>query len=159
MPPAARGSILIAGLIIAPQIVITAPWVGYHLEARGRKPLLLVGVGLVAVRTVAFAFVNDYPYMIAIQLLDGVSGSIISVLTVLLVIADLAAGSGRFNLAQGIIGALMGVAASAAGTSVTGLIFQYFGRPAGCLFTAAVAAAATAFTWFAIPETKLGKYE
>lgn len=33
------------GLIIVPQLVTAAlaPWVGYHSEAHGRKPLLLVG--------------------------------------------------------------------------------------------------------------------
>jgi MFS family permease len=156
---APRGSIMIAGLIIAPQIVVTflAPWVGYHSEARGRKPLLLVGIGLVAVRAVLFAFVDDYPAMIAIQLLDGVSGAIISVLTVL-VITDLTAGSGRFNLAQGIVGAMSGIAASLS-TGVTGVIFQHFGRPAGFLFIAAVAAGATAAAWFAVPETKPGRYD
>jgi hypothetical protein len=46
-----------------------------------------------------FAFVTDYPLLVATQLLDGISGSVINVLTVL-VISDLTAGTGRFNLAQ-----------------------------------------------------------
>ena len=112
---------MISGLIIGPQIVVAllAPWVGYHSETYGRKPLLLIGMGLEAVRAGLFAFVTNYPLMVAIQLLDGISGSIINVLTVL-VISDLTTGTGRFNLAQGVIGAMIGIAASLS-TSITGL--------------------------------------
>jgi len=43
--------------------------------------LFLIGMGLEAVRAGLFAFVTNYPLMVAIQLLDGISGSIINVLT------------------------------------------------------------------------------
>ena len=156
---APMGSLLIAGLILPPQILVAilAPWVGYHSETRGRKPLLLAGLGVVAVRALAFAFVTSYPVLVAIQLLDGISGAIISVLTVL-VITDLTAGTGRFNLVQGVAGSLMGIAASLS-TSINGFIFQEFGRVSGFLFIAAVAAAATSVAWVFLPETKPGKYE
>ena len=155
---AAAGSILISGLIMGPQIVVAllAPWVGYHSETYGRKPLLLIGMGLEAVRAGLFAFVTNYPLMIAIQLLDGVSGSIINVLTVL-VISDLTTGTGRFNLAQGAIGAMIGIAASLS-TSITGIIFQEFGHGAGFIFIAGVAATGTALAWLLLPETKPEKY-
>ncbi len=154
----ATGSIRIAGLIVGPQIIVAAlaPWAGYHSERHGRKPLLLIGIGVVAVRAVLFAFVTDYPLIIAIQLLDGISGSIIGVMTVL-VITDLTAGTGRFNLAQGVIGAMMGLAASLS-TSVTGVVAQEFGREAGFLFIAAIAAGATAIGFLFLPETKPEKY-
>jgi MFS family permease len=152
------GSIRIAGLIVGPQIIVAAlaPWAGYHSEKHGRKPLLLIGIGVVAVRAVLFAFVTDYPLIIAIQLLDGISGSIIGVMTVL-VITDLTAGTGRFNLAQGVIGAMMGLAASLS-TTVTGIVAQEFGREAGFLFIAAIAAGATAIGFLFLPETKPEKY-
>ncbi len=40
-----QSSLWMSGLIIVPQIVVAifAPWVGYHSEKRGRKPLLLIG--------------------------------------------------------------------------------------------------------------------
>src|ERR1043166_8301963 len=81
---AADGSIRMSGLIIGPQIgvALLSPWVGYFSELRGRKPLLVLGMVLEAVRAVLFAFVTDYPVLIAIQLLDGVTGAIINVLTV-----------------------------------------------------------------------------
>jgi MFS family permease len=156
---APSGSLLLSGLILAPQIVVAvlAPWVGYHSEAWGRKPMLLVGLGLVAVRAVLFALVTTYPMMILIQMLDGISGATISVLTVL-VITDLTAGTGRFNLAQGVIGSAMGIAASLS-TSVTGVVFQDFGRSMGFLFVAVVATAATIAAWLFVPETKPERYQ
>jgi MFS family permease len=155
----ATGSMLISGLIIAPQILVAilSPWAGYHSEKHGRKPLLVIGMGLEAVRALSFAFVTSYPLMVAVQLLDGISGSIINVLTVL-VITDLTAGTGRFNFAQGVIGAMMGVAASLS-TGVTGFVFQEFGRGTGFLFIAAIAAIATTVAWLFLPETKPERYQ
>jgi sugar phosphate permease len=91
------------------------------------------------------------------QALDGVSGAIVTVLTVL-VVADLTAGTGRFNLAQGTIGALSGIAASAS-TILTGVIYQRFGHTTGFLAIAVIAGAATALLWVFIAETKPAKYE
>ena len=54
-------SLLMAGLIVVPQIVVAllSPWVGYHSEKWGRKPLLLLGFGLEIGRVVLFAFSAD----------------------------------------------------------------------------------------------------
>jgi hypothetical protein len=43
-----RAAIWMSGLIIVPQIVVAllAPWVGFHSEKRGRRPLLLIGSDL-----------------------------------------------------------------------------------------------------------------
>jgi len=89
------------------------------------------------------------------SLLDGVSGSIINVLSVL-VIADLTAGTGRFNLAQGVLGAMIGVSASTS-IALTGVVFDAFGRGVGFLVIGA--AAATAMVWMLLPETKPAQYQ
>jgi hypothetical protein len=68
------------------------------------------------------------------------------------------AGTGRFNLAQGIGGAMTGVAASTS-IALTGLIFDAFGRGAGFLIIGGVAAAATAMVWMLLPETKPEQYQ
>jgi predicted MFS family arabinose efflux permease len=155
---AATGSILVSGLIIVPQLLVAvlAPSVGYFSEIVGRKPLLVLGLGALVVRIGLLAFVTSYPAMVAAQLLDGISGSIINVLTVL-VITDLTTGTGRFNLAQGAVGAALGITASAS-TGATGFIFQAFGSRTGFLAMAAVAALATAFAWRFVPETKPETY-
>jgi len=50
--------------------------------------------------------------IVAAQLLDGISAATLGVL-IPLVIADVTRGSGRFNLAQGAVGAAVGIGASA----------------------------------------------
>ncbi|HLH97872.1 MAG TPA: MFS transporter [Xanthobacteraceae bacterium] len=155
---AAHGAILISALIIGPQVVVAvmAPSVGYLSEVRGRKPVLMVGFSLEVVRAVLFAFVTNTEAVIAIELLDGVTGSIFNVMTVL-IITDLTAGTGRFNLVQGVIGALLAIAA-ALSTGLSGFLFQGFGRAAGFLAIAAIAAGATAAAWMLLPETKPQRY-
>jgi hypothetical protein len=57
-----------------------------------------------------FAVISD-PYALAvIQILDGITGAVLGVMTPL-VIADVTKGTGRFNLAQGTFGTIMGVGA------------------------------------------------
>ena len=92
-----------------------------------------------------------------VQLLDGISGAIIGVLTII-VITDLTTGTGRFNLAQGTVGALSGLAASAS-TLATGYIAKMFGHEIGFLTIAVVAVAATAMAWMFLAETKPEKYD
>src|SRR5262249_56265944 len=86
-------------------VAVLAPWVGFHSERRGRRPLLLIGFAVEPIRALILAATSAYPFLLAAQLLGGVSASIIGVLTVI-VITDLTAGTGRFNLAQGAVGAL-----------------------------------------------------
>jgi MFS family permease len=151
-------SIWMSGLVIAPQIVVAilAPWVGYHSERRGRKPLLLVGFAVEPVRAVLLAFTSSYPFLVVAQLLSGVTGAIIGVLTVL-VITDLTTGTGRFNLAQGVVGAVTGLAASLS-TIATGYLFQNIGNTGGFLAIAAVAGAATGLIAMFVAETKPSDY-
>ena len=152
-------SLWMSGLIIVPQIVVAAfaPWVGYHSEKRGRKPLLLLGFAVEPIRAALLAFTTGYGFLIVAQLLNGVSGAVIGVLTVL-VITDLTAGTGRFNLAQGAVGAMIGIAASVS-TLATGFLFQGIGTTGGFIAIAAVAAAATGLIWMFINETKPNAYD
>ena len=154
----ASGSILLSGLIIVPQLLVAvlAPWVGYLSEITGRKPILVAGLGVEAMRIGLFAVVSGYPALIAAQVLDGIGGSIINVMTVL-IITDLTTGTGRFNLAQGAVGAMLGITASAS-TGLTGFVFQAFGPKAGFLAMAGVAALAAVVAWRFVPETKPKTY-
>jgi MFS family permease len=151
-------SLVMSGLIIIPQIVVAilAPWVGYHSEAKGRRPLLLLGFAVEPVRAGLLAFSTSYPILIVAQILNGISGAIITVLTVL-VITDLTTGTGRFNLTNGTVGMMSGIAA-AASTILTGFIAQQFGREIGFIAIAVIAAAATGLLWVFLSETKPAKY-
>jgi MFS family permease len=151
-------SLLMAGLIITPQIIaaVLSPWVGYYSEKFGRKPLLLVGFGVDALRALLFAFFTTYPFLIIGQCLAGVSSACVTVLTILM-ITDMTTGTGRFNLVQGIIGTVIAIAA-AISTGTTGFVFERFGHFSGFVILGAAAAAAAALFWAGLTETKPGKY-
>ena len=73
-------------------------------------------------------------------------------------VTDLTAGTGRFNLAQGTVGALSGLAASAS-TLATGYIVTRWGQAAGYIAIMAAGVGATALIWAFVTETKPEKYE
>src|ERR1700757_2225585 len=110
------------GLIVVPQIVVAllSPWVGYHSEKWGRKPLLLLGFGLETARAILLAFSSSIPMLLVAQILGGISAAAVTVLTVL-IITDMTTGTGRFNLVRGFIGTLVAVAASIS-TTASGFI-------------------------------------
>jgi MFS family permease len=148
-----------SGLIVAPQFVVAllAPWVGFHSEKRGRRPLLLIGFAMEPIRAGILAITAYYPFLVAGQVLDGISGATVGVLTVI-VITDLTAGTRRFNLAVGAVGALNGIAATIS-TSTTGFLFQHFGAHIGSMPLAVVGVAASGLVWVFLSETKPEKYE
>jgi MFS family permease len=90
--------------------------------------------------------------LICIQLLDGISGSALGVLTALIV-ADLTKGTGRFNLAQGFVGTLAGIGASLS-TTFFSLIVENLGGAIGFVSIAAVALSTVFIVWLWMPETK-----
>ena len=102
------------------------------------------------------AFSNDYVFLVVGQLLSGITGAVIVVMTVL-VVTDLTAGTGRFNLAQGTVGAMSGIAASIS-TLATGFLFQGIGTTSGFLVITGVAAAATVLIAVFVSETKPADY-
>jgi MFS family permease len=149
-----RSSLVLSALIIAPQIIVAllAPWAGRTANSWGRRPLLLLGLGVVPIRALFFGTVTDPALLVAVQALDGITGATLGVLTAL-VVADITNGTGRFNLLQGLIGTLSGIGASLS-TSLSGFAVQKFGHTAGFLGVAAVALAAVALLLLLMPETK-----
>jgi MFS family permease len=149
-----RSSLIIAALIIVPQIIVAllAPWVGRKARSWGRRPLLLIGFGALPIRALLFAWTADPLFLVGLQLLDGLSGAIVGLLTVL-VTADLTRGTGRFNLAQGIIGTASGLGA-ALSTALFGLIAANFDWPATFLSMASVGLIGASIMWFLMPETR-----
>jgi MFS family permease len=149
-----RSSLIVSALIILPQIIVAllAPWVGRQAKSWGRRPLLLIGFGALPLRALLFASVLDPPLLVGFQLLDGISGAVLGVLTPL-VIADLTGGTGRFNLAQGIIGTASGVGASLS-TTLFGLMAVSFGPTGVFLSIASMGLLAALALWFLMPETR-----
>jgi MFS family permease len=149
----AFSSLIVSALIMVPQVIVAimAPWAGRRANMWGRRPLLLIGFGALPIRALLFAWTTNPTILIAAQVLDGVSGTMVGVLTALIV-ADLTMGTGRFNLAQGFVGTMSGVGASLS-TTLSGLVAGSLGRAAGFLGIAAVAVAAVLLLWLLMPET------
>ena len=149
-----RSSLLMSALIVIPQIIVAllAPLAGRTADSWGRRPLLLIGFGVVPIRSLIFAVVTDPMVLMPVQIMDGITGATLGVLTALIV-ADLTKGTGRFNLAQGFIGTLSGVGASLS-TSISGLVVERLGQTAGFLGATGVALIAVAILWAFMPETR-----
>jgi MFS family permease len=149
----ALSSLIVSALIMVPQVIVAimAPWVGRRANIWGRRPLLLVGFAALPIRALAFAWTANPTILIAAQVLDGVSGTMLGVLTAL-IIADLTMGTGRFNLAQGFVGTMSGIGASLS-TTLSGIVAGSLGRAAGFLGIAAVALAAALLLSLLMPET------
>jgi MFS family permease len=146
-------SLIISALIIVPQIIVAlaAPWAGRQAQSWGRRPLLLIGFGALTVRALLFAVTTNPLLLIGIQLLDGISGSVLGVLTALIV-ADLTKGTGRFNLAQGFVGTFAGIGASLS-TTLFSLVVGTFGGAVGFVGIAGVALSTVLIVWLLMPET------
>jgi hypothetical protein len=146
--------VLIAACIIVPQAIValTSPSVGRKAQQWGRRPLLLMGFGALAIRGVLFASVNDPYLLVAVQLFDGVTAAVFSVM-IPLIVADIAFGSGHFNLAQGIVGTATGIGASLS-TVLAGYVSDKFGSSVAFTGLAGVAALGLALIWFVMPETR-----
>jgi len=144
---------MMSACIIAAQLIMLpiAILVGRTADSWGRKPILLVGFGILPVRALLYTLSNSTPWLIGVQLLDGVGAGIFGAITPL-VIADLMRGTGRFNLAQGAVGTAQGIGAATSGL-FTGIIVDSYGYSAAFLSLASVAAIALATLALALPET------
>jgi MFS family permease len=117
----------------------------------GRKRILMIGFAALPIRGVLFTLTHDPYLLVAIQILDGVGAGIFGVMWVIIV-SDLAKGTGRFNLIQGAISTGVAIGASLSNV-MTGFIVERAGYNAGFLVLAAIAVVALAVLGLAMPET------
>ena len=146
--------VLIAACIIVPQAIValTSPSVGRKAQQWGRRPLLLLGFAALAIRGILFATVHDPYLLVATQIFDGITAAVFSVM-IPLIVADVAFGSGHFNLAQGIVGTATGIGASLS-TVLAGYVTDVFGSSVAFLGLAGVAALGLLMIWLVMPETR-----
>ena len=121
------------------------------LAPAGIIVLLLIGFGILPVRAVLYTLSDSSAWLIGVQLLDGVGAGIFGAITPL-VLADLMRGTGRYNIAQGVVATVQGIGASSSGL-VAGLIVDNFGYTAAFFEAAVVAATALAVLVILMPET------
>jgi MFS family permease len=145
--PFMSACIIVTQLVIA----VTAAWIGKRAAAKGRKPLLLLGFGVLPIRGVLYTLTHAAGALIAIQTLDGIANAIFGIVSIL-VIKDRTQGTGRFNVAAGALATMAGIGA-AASTTFGGVLIQHVGYRASFLGLAGIAALAFVLLWFAVPET------
>jgi MFS family permease len=143
--------------ILVTQVVIMcfAPTIGRFANLHGRKPLLMLGFGVLPVRAVLYTLTHNTEGLIAIQLLDGVANAIFGVVSIL-VIADRTRATGRFNLVQGSLATAVGLGA-ALSTTFGGKLIQHYSYRISFLSLGAIAALAFVLLCFAVPETLPGR--
>jgi predicted MFS family arabinose efflux permease len=146
---------LIAICIIVPQAIVAlmSPSVGRKAQAWGRRPLLMIAFGALAVRGALFATVHDPSLLVAVQVLDGITAAVFGVMTPLIV-ADVAFGSGHFNFAQGVIGTAAGIGASLS-TLIAGYASDRFGHGIAFMELSAAALLGLLVVSVLMPETRL----
>jgi MFS family permease len=150
----AWGTAMMSSCIIAAQIIMLpiALLVGRTADTWGRKPILLIGFGILPIRAALYTFSDDATWLIGVQLLDGVGAGIFGAITPL-VLADLMRGTGRYNVAQGAVAMVQGIGASTSGL-VAGLIVDNFGYSAAFLEAAVAAGVAFGVLAVLMPETR-----
>jgi MFS family permease len=154
MRSARWATLLIAVCIVVPQLLVAtlSPWVGRQAQIWGRRPLLLIGFAALPVRGILFASVTNPELLVIVQLLDGITAAVLSVM-VPLVVADLTRGTGHFNLGLGVIGTFTGIGASLSAT-LAGYMSDYLGSPAAFAGLAAIAVLGLTVLWLLMPESR-----
>jgi MFS family permease len=147
-------SLLIGACIVLPQIIVAlaSPAVGRFADRFGRRRVLIVAFAMLPLRAIIFSTTANATLVIAVQVLDGIAGAGFGIL-VPLIVSDVAARSGRFNLALGAVGFAIGIG-STLSTSAAGWISDHHGMRAAFDFLAATGLAAVLIAVFAMPETR-----
>lgn len=117
----------------------------------GGKVLLVLAFSAVPLRGLLFALVDDPYWMIGFQLLDGIGAGLFDVLLPL-VLYGAVRGSGRYNLARGIIGTIQGIGGASSYVFAGGLVVWAGYSPAFAMLSG-VALAALLLMLVAMPET------
>ena len=118
--------------------------------------MLVVSFAAQVARAALLGFVDNPIGLIAIQMLDGISGAVLTVMTTVIV-ADLTTGTGRFNVTSGMVGFVSAIAASVS-TAVFGLVAQELGHQVAFPAMALIAASGALVMWFLLGETKPDRY-
>ena len=144
--------VVAAGLVVSQTLAaLISPLTGRLAQRRGRRMVLLAGFVMLPLRAVLYAVHVGPAWIVAYQVLDGVSAAVFGVM-VPLVIADITFRSGRFNLAMGVVGFIMTIGA-ALSTLLAGFVAQRLGIPSTFLALAVAGAGGCLLILFALPET------
>lgn len=145
---------LVAVCILAAQLVMipVAIVVGRKADHWGRKPIFLVGFGVLAARGFLYTLSDDSWWLVGVQALDGIGAGVFGALFPV-VIADLTRGTGRFNLSQGAVATVQGLGAAFSAT-LAGAIIVWEGYSMAFMTLSAIAGVGFLLYLILMPETK-----
>lgn len=151
------GSLYLTACIVLPQLVmIPVSWLtGWTANRLGRKLIFSVAFAALTLRAALFGMSANPNFIVAVEILDGIGTGISGVITVLIV-ADLAKGTGRFNALGGMMQSGLGIGAFL-GNLLAGAAAKRLGFPPVFYGLAAVALAGMILFLLAMPETKPAK--
>ncbi len=149
-----NASLMVAACIVLPQVIVAlaSPAAGRLAEARGRRIVLLIGFSMLPLRGLLIAVSSNPMLLVAVQALDGVAGACFGIM-VPLIVSDVAARSGHFNLSLGVVGFAIGCG-STLSTPAAGWLADHFGMRAAFFVLATVGLAAVLLVLWAMPETR-----
>ena len=149
-------TLALSACIVVAQLVMTgiALVVSRALQrGYGRKTIFLLMLAVLPLRGLLFACFTANPWaVVAIQVLDGIAAGIFSVIAVVIV-DDLMRGTGRFNLAQGLVALSVGIGAGLSNLT-SGYVVEWLGYPLGFLYLSAIAVGGLIFCAALMPETR-----
>ena len=147
-------SLLIGACIVLPQIIVAlaSPAVSRLADRRGRRFVLIAGFAMLPLRALILSSTANPALLIASQALDGIAAAAFGIL-VPLIVSDIAARSGHFNLSLGAVGFAIGIGGTVS-TSAAGWVADHHGMRTAFYFLASVGLAAVILAFVAMPETR-----
>jgi MFS family permease len=148
-----KETVFMSACVIAAQLVMLpmALLVGARADAWGRKPFYIAAFVVLPLRGVLYTAFDHSAWLVAVQLLDGVGNGLFATLTGI-VVADLMRGTGRYNLARGVVATFQGFGAALSNV-VAGYIVVLAGYDVAFVFLAGVAAVGLVVLAAFLPET------
>ncbi|MCV9937407.1 MFS transporter [Boseaceae bacterium BT-24-1] len=140
-----------AAIIVAQLATIPMAFLVMRANLIGGKLLLILAFAAVPLRGILFSLVDDPYWMIGFQLLDGVGAGLFDVLLPLVLLGAVK-GSGRYNLARGIIGTIQGIG-GASSYVFAGSVVVWAGYSVAFAVLSGVALIALLLMVVAMPET------
>jgi MFS family permease len=150
--PGQEAALTSAAIMVGQLVMVPASLLVARADRIGRKPLLLAAIAALVLRGVLFTLSGDAAWLIAVQVLDGVGIGLFDTLLPL-ILADIMRGTGRYNVARGLVGTIQGIGGSVS-QAAGGFAVTWAGYEAAFLMLAGVALVPFFLVLTALPETR-----
>jgi glycosyltransferase involved in cell wall biosynthesis/MFS family permease len=138
-------------LLLTEFVMIPAAYFASRHAWAGRKPLLALSFFALIVRGASFAFVKDPTWLVGLQIFDGISSGIFTVLMTL-VLADVTRGTGRLSSSVAALAMLMSLM-NAASEYACGVFASSVGFGTAFSLLTSIALLGFGVLLFLMPET------